>query len=170
MKFLKYWFVPFVIGSCRQTVSPSFLFVIVSCNLILLEVTGLISINPKHLSWTHFPCVIFSKVLISIRTFLQPSRYYVCLVYSIKTSGLMTSQFEIDSLASYSLSHRGRHRRRSSSTCLRLFPIERKLWVFSNWLDDSNREYRLQFYAEHVFYMLFAFRCCDFLHCNRERS
>lgn len=83
-------------------------------------------------------CYRFFEVLsISIRTFSQLSRW--CLFsLSIKTSGLMTFLFEIDSIASCSLLHRrGRHRRRSSSNCLRLFPIERKLLIFSDWMTES---------------------------------
>lgn len=112
-------------------------------------------------------CYRFFEVLsISIRTFSQLSRWYLFSL-SIKTSGLMTFLFEIDSIASCSLLHRrGRHRRRSPSNCLCLFPIERKLLIFSDWLDD--REYRLRFYAEHVFCTLSAFCCCDFLRCTER--
>lgn len=73
----------FLIGGCRQTVSSCFLF---PCNLILsTEVTVLISINPKNLSVTHFPCAIFSCVQRSLKptrtSFTTTVWYYVCLVF-----------------------------------------------------------------------------------------
>ena len=95
----------FPIGGCRQTVSSCFLF---PCNLILsTEVTVLISINPK----------MFGELISHVLSFhvfggswyrWGPFAYLGILKLfslSIKTSSLMTFQFEIDSITSYSCRH-----------------------------------------------------------------
>lgn len=100
--------VPFSIGGCRQTVSSCFLF---PCNLILsTEVTGLISINPKtsELISHVLSFLVFKVSWYRLGPFYNRlGKTILCLFsLSIKTSGLMTFQFEIDSIASCSCRRR----------------------------------------------------------------